>query len=451
MCAEWRAPRRTIGALLVLLSVALLVGCSVFAPSPDADVSEDATRVSRITEPPAEAIPGGPLLRVGLSGTSSPAIVSCRGGFTVAVYSGEVERFESPADTEWRFVAGESGIDGSASPGSFSIQEGTIRATPEGQWPLEVDGTPYRGEIELFLAGAGKLSVVNVVDVESYLRGVVPIEIGSRPIEEIEAVKAQAVAARTYAIASGGSRAGGDFDVFETVMDQVYRGVAVEDEVSDRAIEETAGVVARYEGQPIRAFFHSSCGGRGEARHEVWEIEELPYLTSVWDTPGERSNRAEAYCRAGSHFDWEAEWSGGEIETFVKKHLPEVASTPIGGKIRRVKNLRVTERTSSGRVRWLEVETDVGTYRVFGDRVRWLLRRPGSGGVLWSAWFDLEVKSRGGKVTRAVARGKGYGHGVGLCQHGAMGMAREGHTFDEILMHYYPGAELARAYLVEEE
>jgi stage II sporulation protein D len=93
----------------------------------------------------------------------------------------------------------------------------------------------------------------------------------------------------------------------------------------------------------------------------------------------------------------------------------------------------------------LEVETGSGTYRVFGDRVRWLLRRPG-GGILWSSWFELEVKRRGGRVTGVTAEGRGYGHGIGMCQHGALEMARQGYSYEEILRHYYTGVTLESAY-----
>ena len=94
----------------------------------------------------------------------------------------------------------------------------------------------------------------------------------------------------------------------------------------------------------------------------------------------------------------------------------------------------------------MEVETSTGTYRVFADRVRWLLRRHGTGKILRSSWFDLEVGTRGGRVTKVTASGRGNGHGIGMCQHGAMEMARQGYRFDDILKHYYADIRLERAY-----
>jgi stage II sporulation protein D len=394
-------------------------------------------------------VPEGPLIRVGLERTATWVAMGSSGHFTVDVYADSVRHVPTQQGKEWRFRAGGRGIEGRGPSSDFEVAEGTVRVRPTGGKPLVVDGTAYRGEVELFLAAPGTLSIVNVVGLESYLRGVVPKEIGPRPIGEIEAVKAQAIAARTYAVASDGGRSGGDFDLFSTVRDQVYGGVDVETDVCDRAIAETAGLVARRDGEPINAYFYANCGGRTEAREEVWELEELPYLVSVWDTPGGSSRREEAYCRGGANFDWSAEWTGVQIEMLVQDYLPRYASTPVRESIGAVHDVKVTERTPSGRVRWLEIRTDAGTYRVFGDRSRWVLQRPKGGGILWSARFELGVEKSGGRVSRIRATGKGYGHGVGMCQHGAMEMARRGHSHGEILRHYYAGIEIAPEYVPE--
>ena len=387
-----------------------------------------------------------PLLRVGLAHGVASATVSCSGTLVVSVFADSIERWRSSGGGKWTFTATAEGIAGRGPGGSFSLDAGTIRVVPEGSDVLEFDGTHYRGEIEVFATGAESLAVANVVDVESYLRGVVPKEIGPRPLDEIEAVKAQAIAARTYAVMSDGKRAGGSFDVLPTVEDQVYGGAAAENAVCDRAVLETAGVIAVYEGEPIGAYFHANCGGRTEARQEVWELPDLPYLVSRWDTPGGSKRQGAAFCFHGHNFTWTESWSGDEIERIVREQLPSIASTPVRGSIGIVRDVRIAARTPSGRVRWLEVATDSGTYRVFGDRVRWLLRRPGSGRILRSAWFELRIRYGGGRVAGIEAEGRGYGHGIGMCQHGALEMAREGRTHEEILKHYYDGVELANDY-----
>jgi stage II sporulation protein D len=439
------APSTRVGAILLVVALGL-PGCGwldgVFRGQGDAPVA-------RVPSAPAQDLglsAGVPLIRVGLAHGVPSAEVSCGTDLAVTVFSDSVSTYRSREGGSWGFRAVDGRVGVTGPHGSLPGLAGTVRVAPRGPAPVSFDGVLYRGEIEIFATSAESLGVANVLTVESYLRGVVPLEIGRRRPEEIEAVKAQAVAARTYAVAASGSRARGSFDVFATVEDQVYGGFDGEEPVSLQAIAETEGIVAEHDGDPIKAYFHSSCGGRTEARHEVWELPGLPYLKSVRDTPGASRNLALAYCRDAASFTWTETWNGQEIAGLVEQHLPAVASTPVGGVIGRVRNLRVTARTPSGRVRWLTVETDGGTYRVFGDRVRWLLRRPGSTRILESAWFELDVERRGGRVTKVVAEGRGYGHGVGMCQHGALGMARQGYTYDEILGHYYPGIELVRAY-----
>jgi stage II sporulation protein D len=461
-----RAPRHVCGALLLVARpalaaavVALLAaslagfvgGCGYLGHGNRAgEETDDRTGVGRSAVPELSAqfpeyavTSGAPMIRVGLAQGVPEASVSGRGRYGVRLYSDKLESWTAQGGQTWRF-RGQSGLlSGSGPSAEFDAEAGTIRIAPEVGELLIFEGVPYRGEIEIFSSAPGSLTVVNVLDLEAYHRGVVPGEIGARPVEELEAVKAQAVAARTYAVASGGRRGRGGFDVLATVEDQVYRGADVEDPLCDRAVLETAGEFLAWDGQPIHAYFHSTCGGRTEAREEVWELPRVPYLTQVWDSP-EEDRFTDPFCGGAPYFIWSERWTGDEIERLVRDQLPSTASTPVRGTTGEVRDIRITVRTPSGRVRWLEVETDAGTYRVFGDRVRWLLRRPAGGGILRSAWFDLDVGHRGGRVSEVVASGRGYGHGVGLCQHGAMEMARRGYTYAQILAHYYPGATLAR-------
>lgn len=432
---------RRYGALLVALTLlaACTSACTAMLGGRPAPTGESQPTVGYDVED--TTFPRGSMIRVALANNVREARATAEGGFDVSVYSESTRSWTSRGGDEWTFSATAAGMRGSGPAGSFEIAAGTVRLRPSGPWAVVFGGTRYRGELELFITGTGALAVVNVLDLESYLRGVVPKEIGPGKEAEIEAVKAQAIAARTYAMASWGKRAEGDFDVFSTVADQVYGGEDVESEVCDRAIAETAGVVATYDGVPIHAYFFANCGGRTAARDEVWELESEPYLRSVDDRG--RGSDGKPFCRDGSRHTWSVSWSGDEIERIVREELPDAASTPVSGRVGRVENMRIAERTPSGRVRWLVVETDVGTYRVFGDKARWLLRRP-EGGILWSAWFDLNVKRRGGRVSSVEATGRGYGHGVGMCQHGALAMARAGYDCEQILRHYYHGIEFTR-------
>jgi len=465
-----RAPRALLGAFAVwtMLWAAALGGCTPLgatgeprsepvsqgeradatSPGESRDAGRRESESSAAPEP--EAAEWGSLrdepVRVGLIPRSAAAVVSSRGGaFTLKVYSGATRSFSAVAGEEWSFDASGGGLSARSSGGaSFEVADGTVRIRPGASALLLVDGVAYRGEVEVYPAAPGSLSVVNVIGMESYLRGVLPGEIGRRQGGDLEAVKAQAVAARTYAAASSGARAGGDFDVLPTTADQLYEGADAEDPVCDRAILETAGLILAYEGAPAVTYFHSTCGGRTEARSETWELPELPYLVPVWDTEHGDDRLDEAWCRGAPSFEWTESWTGEEIDRLASEVLPDVASTQVQEPVGRVKGVEVTSRTESGRVRWLEVRTESGAYRVLADRVRRFLLRPDTGGILRSSWFDLDVETTSDGIARVTARGHGNGHGVGMCQHGAIAMARAGRSYDEILAHYYPGTEFAR-------
>jgi stage II sporulation protein D len=152
---------------------------------------------------------------------------------------------------------------------------------------LRVDSAPYRGIVEV-RGDADALTVVNVVHIEDYLRGVVPNELSPQAFPQIEALKAQAVAARTYALKNRGQFQAKGYDLCATATCQVYKGVATEDPLSDQAIEETRGIAATYNGDPIDALYTSTCGGHTEDGSNVFDGESAPYLRGVVCAP-ERS------------------------------------------------------------------------------------------------------------------------------------------------------------------
>ncbi len=143
--------------------------------------------------------------------------------------------------------------------------------------PVRLNGKAYRGRIEVFVNAKGSLTVVNVVPLEDYLLGVVPSELG---LPQLEAQKAQAVAARTYAIANIGGYGKQGFDMVPTVWSQVYKGVSIETKMGTEAVRSTRGIVATYHGKPINALYTSTCGGRTENSENVFDYAE-PYLRGV--------------------------------------------------------------------------------------------------------------------------------------------------------------------------
>jgi len=315
---------------------------------------------------------------------------------------------------------------------------------------VTIGSKPYRGEVRLYRSPAGRVTVVNRVATEEYLRGVLPHEIGRLDEKTIEAGKAQAVAARTYALSYVGRRADQGFDVYASVEDQLYGGVTDEGPLTDRCVRETGSLVAAYHGRLIRANYFSTCGGVTANVEDVWPEPALPWLRSTLDADDANDT---PYCARSPVFRWTEIWSVPEFLDIVNRNFPRwIGPLPLGG-ASVLKGVRVTSRTPSGRVGELIIDTDIGPLAVHGDSTRRVLTRPansqgqgGGGTMLRSSLFKIELR-RGsdGAPIAVVATGAGYGHGVGLCQWGALEMARRGRNFENILEHYFAGIEIRRA------
>jgi stage II sporulation protein D len=457
-----------------------------------------------------------------------------------------------------------------------------------GAKPLLAGATAYRGLLEVRPAEVGKLTLVNVVNLEDYLRGVVPNELSPAAFPQIEALKAQAVAARTYALAHLGDYSSKGYDVCATPACQVYRGQGSEHPLTDRAVEETRGVVATWRGRPIRAYYTSTCGGHTEGGGAIFD-DDAPYLRGVAclpertsrhtvrttaapprDLPGETARhvallealgivdgeeadaerlqgvptdaevgewarrlpvedtlrpdaaltRAEVFAllavtveKAGAAGLADGEIAGLADGTLSVLHGEAADSHPLDAAVRLFRDLdgvhagaseltlsvgdRVVYVERGGRIVYLEAEqAPHGATAEYASRhYRWerrltpsdvarSLARYGSVGrvrdivpkrlgvsgrvveldvvgsegqidlkglqVRWGLGLrenlfvvDRETGPRG-EVRRFVISGKGWGHGVGLCQVGAFGMAQAGSTFEQILKHYYTGIRLSQ-------
>ena len=210
------------------------------------------------------------------------------------------------ADVEVRIrTAGEAGVRVVRLPrATFAPADGRLRlvelreemdaaaVAPGGTGPLDVDdAVTYRGTLEVRPAGRDAITVVNVVGLEDYLRGVVPNELSPQAFPRLEALKAQAVAARSYALAHLGENAPRGFDLCATSSCQVYRGRSSEHPLADRAVAETKGIVALYRGRPIHAYYTATCGGHTEDGEAVFDDDE-PYLRGVACEPETRARQA---------------------------------------------------------------------------------------------------------------------------------------------------------------
>lgn len=319
---------------------------------------------------------------------------------------------------------------------------GTLLVRPLAGGTVTVNGKPYRGILRLQPGRGNQVSVVNELSIEDYLLGVVPQEIGRLDPGMLEAAKAQAVAARTYAVARRDRRQGLGFNFYADVQDQVYGGIAAENDEVTRAVRATEGEILVYAGKPIDAYYHSTCAGQTAAIEEVWNERAVPYLRSVVDVD---PRTGESWDRTSSRFRWTVRWTGPELTRILNKTLAD--SLPRGANsIGTLRDLRVIDRTPSGRIRALRIETSSGNYTVGKDRIRWILLTP-AGAVLNSSKFDVEVtRSAGGAVSEVVAQGGGWGHGIGMCQVGAKNRAVAGQDYEQILKTYYTGAELRDEY-----
>ncbi|MDA8169738.1 MAG: SpoIID/LytB domain-containing protein [Nitrospiraceae bacterium] len=276
---------------------------------------------------------------------------------------------------------------------------------------LLVADHPYTGEIEVW-KGKDKLYLIDQVGLEDYVKSVVKSEAGKD--WDIEALKAQAVASRTYALFRKLQNGQAKYDVVSSVLSQVFQGDVVDDKVA-KAVEDTEGQILTYNGKPIEALYHSTSEGQTEDPVEVfgWSV---PYLKPV-----------KVKSDLSPYSIWARKFSVGEIEDALKSG---------GISINGIKDIRVRSHTVTGRVRELEITDENGSKTIVKATD---LRKFMGWKRLPSTQFKLDFSD--GIVS---LEGSGYGHGVGLCQWSALEMAREGKNYKEILSYFYPGTQLVK-------
>ena len=301
------------------------------------------------------------------------------------------------------------------------IGHGTgFRLIPQRKW-LYLDQTAYRGALDIFINPLGEAVVVNDLSLEDYLRSVVPGELGPQKYPDLEALKAQCVAARTFAISALGQNADRGFDVYNDNRSQVYRGVMSEQKLSDRAVGETRGMVATYQGKPILSMYCSTCGGVTEGFAAVFKGDPIAYLNG-----GARCRDEES-----PYHEWD-EWIDLRERAAVLDRYAGV------GRLKDLETLLVSE---NGRVVTMRFTGERGQKVLRGNDVRFALG-------LRSNWIlSMKVqKDHEGFIEKLHVRGRGWGHGVGLCQIGAVELAQRGKSFMEILKHYYSGIDITPWY-----
>lgn len=371
-----------------------------------------SAKSAKATATEAQPAKQAPDLRVGLaSGRASLTITPAEGKATAQTESSKTIALAANTAAAIRWQAGAFLV------GREKLRGDVLTIRPSGAGELALDGRRYRGALELRHKGGG-LTAVNIVPVDDYLRSVVPEEM---PVDwPAEAIKAQSVAARSFALASRGRHASEGYDLCTTTHCQLYTGTAAEKSASNAAIKATRGEVLTYGGKPIEALFHTDSGGMTENSEDVWG-SHVPYLRAAKDTPAKTMPWTKTISRADL-----------ERKLAAKGHdigkVRSIALSPLA--IGRA----AKDRTASGRVKTMTVKGTKGTATLSGTTWRSLLG-------LKSTLFDAKLTKDAVTFT-----GYGSGHGLGISQWGAERMAAKGASYAEILHHYYTGTTLQQMY-----
>ena len=326
----------------------------------------------------------------------------------------------------------------------------------------------YHGAFELVKNGSNTFNLVNMVEVEEYLKGVVPNEM---PVTfGLEALKAQSVAARNYVL-SPRTKASPNYDVVDSVASQVYFGANTEKPLATQAVKETEGIVALYGWDLILAQYSSTAGGYTESysnafsdpKTKEFPSKEKPYLKAQPDIIGQEplddeeaaslyyKSKPDSYDIRSPYFRWQREWTPEEFRNSIQNTLPAQSATGFikpafykGEKVGDIKGIRVNKRGDSGKIIEMEIVTTDKTYKIQKELViRRLITKDGKALPSANVVFD-NITDENGNLILIKAYGGGFGHGVGMSQFGAGFMGNELHkSFDNILQHYYTGITLA--------
>lgn len=293
---------------------------------------------------------------------------------------------------------------------------------------INIDGKRFRGNLKL-ISVAGKINLINQISLEDYVKGVMTREMPlGKGLEHYEALKAFSICARTYAFTKifEGKKY---YDILPDTRDQVYGGVDAETEYSNRVVDETKNMILTYDDKPAIIFYHSTCGGFTEDAVNVFVNADVPYLRSIKD--GSSSN-----CIISPRYNWTENIPEYQIiDRFNKAGY-------IAGKAFSIKDININSRFDSGRINELEFILINGSaekkIKLYGNKIRSVIRATDDRSILRSIFFDIILSSN----RTVVINGKGNGHGVGMCQWGAIGLSRNGKDYNFILNQYYPGTEI---------
>lgn len=298
---------------------------------------------------------------------------------------------------------------------------------------IGINNKKYRGRIKIF-SDNSQIKIVNQIGLEDYVKAVITKEMPvGKGNENYEALKAFSICIRTYALVKIFERKS-YYDVYPDTRDQVYGGADGENPYTNSIVDETRGEILFYNNSPAVIFYHAACGGYTEDVKNVFTYNDLPYLKSIKDGD-------DPFCIIAPKFYWTEEFS----EALFISRLFDAGL--IDSKNFHIDEIEIKSRFDSGRVKELVVtllsENQVNKkISLFGNKIRGIIKTADGKSILRSTFFDITTDQN----KNVIISGKGYGHGVGFCQWGAIGQSRQGIDYQTILNHYLPGIQIIKYY-----
>lgn len=391
-----RRHRGPLAAVLLLF----LVAC----------VSEEVQQPHPLDQPPPELV-GEPVIRVQVVENQKQVKIACAGPCRIVPSAGE-PLFPDKVD-ELVVTADEASLGLKVGDKPFLAAK-EVRFAPSPGAPVKVEGKPYRGDVVVKIDKGVFVKAINYVRAEDYVAGVLPGEVSLKWPDA--AIKAQAIAARTYAIWHWKRSQAQDHDVTADTRSQMYVGQAPER--SYQLVAATQGKVLTYKGQMFEAFFYAACAGETASADWIFGGPSIPPL----------SGAKCGFCVGNPHAAWERKLTQAEL-------AKSLASFGVKGRIER---LETVPWPRAGYVKEVRVHSEGGDTVIPATKFRFAFQ-PG----LKSTSFEVATDPSGEVL---ILRGKGWGHGVGLCQWGAKGAAEAGMDEEQILFRYYPSAGIQKLY-----
>lgn len=307
-----------------------------------------------------------------------------------------------------------SAASGGIRLGRQVLQHDGIKINTKRDGAIYIDRWRFRGEVAIFKdKKSSRLIFVNYIDIEDYLRGVLYHEVSHR--WPYETLKAQAIAARTYALYQKGIMRDKDYDLTADIYSQVYGGRRSERHKTNKAVDLTEGEVLTYKGEIFPTYYHATCGGFTEDSSNLWKTDLAP-LKGVEC----------GFCKRSKHYRWGKKIRLNDIEKALNKS---------GYKVKGVTSIVIESRNKSNRINNLIITHSAGKTAIPGKALRIAI----GPNLIKSNNYDVSITEN-----TAIFEGTGWGHGVGMCQWGAYSMARKKYTAKQILQHYYPDAKIKK-------